>query len=54
MNITTFSFPTPIHFGVGARTPAAAHLLEAGRHRPPVVIDRALAALPTRRTGPMA
>jgi len=43
MNITTFSFPTPIHFGVGARTPAAAHLLEAGRHRPLVVTDRAVA-----------
>lgn len=46
MNITTFSFPTPIHFGAGARRQVAAHLLEAGWQRPLVVTDRALAALP--------
>ena len=46
MSITTFSFPTPIHFGPGARRRVAAHLLEAGLHRPLVVTDRALAALP--------
>ena len=46
MNITTFSFPTPIHFGAGARTLVAAHLRQAGFRRPLVVTDRALAALP--------
>ena len=46
MSITTFSFPTPIHFGTGARKRVAAHLLEAGLQRPLVVTDRALAALP--------
>ena len=46
MNITTFSFPTPIHFGAGARRQVAAHLLQAGFSRPLVVTDRALAALP--------
>ncbi|MBG6073500.1 MULTISPECIES: iron-containing alcohol dehydrogenase [unclassified Polaromonas] len=46
MRITTFSFPTPIHFGAGARRQVAAHLLQAGFRRPLVVTDRALAALP--------
>ena len=46
MSITTFSFPTPIHFGAGARRQVAAHLLQAGFRRPLVVTDRALAALP--------
>ena len=46
MNISTFSFPTLIHFGAGARRRVAAHLLEAGFRRPLVVTDRALAALP--------
>ena len=46
MNLTTFSFPTPIHFGAGARRQVAAHLLQAGFRRPLVVTDRALAALP--------
>ena len=46
MNITTFSFPTPIHFGLGARKQVAAHLLQAGFRRPLVVTDQALAALP--------
>lgn len=46
MNITHFSFPTPIHFGPGARKLVAQHLLEAGCKRPLIVTDRALAALP--------
>jgi alcohol dehydrogenase class IV len=44
--ITRFSFPTPIHFGAGARTLVAQHLLEQGLRRPLIVTDRALAALP--------
>ena len=46
MTITTFSFPTTIHFGAGARRQVAAHLLEAGLKRPLIVTDQALAALP--------
>ncbi len=46
MTITRFSFPTPIHFGAGARKLVAAHLLEQGIRRPLIVTDRALAALP--------
>ena len=44
--ITRFAFPTPIHFGAGARKLVAAHLLELGIRRPLIVTDRALAALP--------
>ena len=46
MTITRFSFPTPIHFGAGARKLVAAHLQDAGCRRPLIVTDRALAALP--------
>ncbi len=46
MTITRFAFPTPIHFGAGARRLVAAHLLEQGLKRPLIVTDRALAALP--------
>ena len=46
MTITRFSFPTPIHFGAGARKGVAAHLLEQGIRRPLIVTDRALAQLP--------
>lgn len=46
MSITSFSFPTPIKFGAGARKLVAAHLLEQGLKRPLIVTDRALAALP--------
>jgi len=46
MSITTFSFPTTIHFGAGARKRVAAHLLQAGFKRPLLVTDRALAELP--------
>ena len=46
MSITTFSFPTIIKFGAGARKLVAAQLLEAGCRRPLIVTDKALAALP--------
>ena len=46
MSISHFSFPTAIQFGAGARSLVAAHLLEAGRKRPLLVTDRALAGLP--------
>jgi len=46
MTITSYSFPTPIKFGVGARKLVAAHLLKNGFKRPLIVTDRALAALP--------
>ena len=46
MTLTRFSFPTPIHFGAGARKLVAQHLLDAGCRRPLIVTDRALAALP--------
>jgi alcohol dehydrogenase class IV len=46
MSITTFSFPTSIEFGAGARKRVAAQLLQAGCKRPLIVTDRALAALP--------
>jgi hypothetical protein len=46
MTVARFSFPTPIHFGPGARKLVAAHLLEQGIRRPLIVTDRALAALP--------
>ena len=46
MSITKFAFPTTIHFGAGARSLVAPHLLEQGLKRPLIVTDRALAALP--------
>ena len=46
MSITRFAFPTPIHFGAGARKLVAEHLLEAGCKRPLIVTDRGLSALP--------
>ena len=46
MTITRFAFPTPIHFGAGARKLVAAHLREQGIRRPLIVTDRALAQLP--------
>jgi alcohol dehydrogenase class IV len=46
MSITRFSFPTTIHFGVGARKLVADHLKEQGVKRPLIVTDRGLAALP--------
>ena len=45
-NVHTFSFPTRIHFGPGARLRIAEDLRAQGRKRPLVVTDRGLAALP--------
>ena len=44
--IATFSFPTLIHFGPGARHGVAKHLRDHGLARPLVVTDKGLAALP--------
>jgi alcohol dehydrogenase class IV len=46
MTITRFSFPTTIHFGVGARALAGPHLRGHGLSRPLIVTDKGLAALP--------
>ncbi len=45
MSIHSFSFPTPIKFGAGARKLVAQHLLDQGLKRPLIVTDRALGAL---------
>ncbi len=45
MSISTFSFPTTITFGVGARDLVAAHLDGAGVRRPLVVTDKGVGAL---------
>ena len=47
--ISTFSFPTTIHFGPGARSLVAGHLRERGVKRPLVVTDKGLAALAVLR-----
>lgn len=44
--IHTFSFPTEIRFGVGARRLAGDHLREHGLQRPLIVTDESIAALP--------
>jgi alcohol dehydrogenase class IV len=46
MSLSSFSFPTAIAFGPGARKEVAAHLREQGCKRPLIVTDKALAALP--------
>ena len=46
MTISSFAFPTPIKFGIGARKLVASHLVERGLKRPLIVTDKALAALP--------
>ena len=46
MSLNSFSFPTTIKFGAGARKEVAHHLLGRGLKRPLVVTDRALAQLP--------
>jgi alcohol dehydrogenase class IV len=46
MSISSFAFPTPIKFGVGARKLIAQHLKDLGYRRPLIVTDKALAALP--------
>lgn len=46
MSLSSFSFPTEIRFGPGARKEVAPHLRELGLKRPLVVTDRGLAVLP--------
>lgn len=46
MNLHSFSFPTAITFGAGARKKVASHLAAAGAKRPLIVTDKGLAALP--------
>ena len=46
MSITSFSFPTTIKFGAGARKLVGPHLIEQGFMRPLIVTDKALGALP--------
>ena len=46
MSITSFSFPTAIKFGAGARKQVAQALLDAGCKRPLIVTDKALGTLP--------
>ena len=46
MSINSFSFPTRIQFGPGARKEVAAHLTARGLKRPLIVTDKALALLP--------
>jgi alcohol dehydrogenase class IV len=49
MPISSFSFPTAIHFGPGARRLVADHLKRVGVKRPLVVTDKGLATLPILR-----
>jgi alcohol dehydrogenase class IV len=44
--VHTFSFPTAIHFGAGARKLVRAHLQQKGLRRPLIVTDKGLASLP--------
>jgi hypothetical protein len=46
MATTRFSFPTPIHFGPGARALVGDHLREQSIKRPLIVTDAGLAKLP--------
>lgn len=46
MSLASFSFPTPIAFGAGARREVGPHLREQGLRRPLIVTDKALGALP--------
>jgi alcohol dehydrogenase class IV len=46
MDLSSFSFPTSIKFGPGARKEVAAHLASQGLRRPLLVTDQALAQLP--------
>jgi alcohol dehydrogenase class IV len=46
MSISSFSFPTAIRFGAGARKDVGKHLRKKGLQRPLIVTDKALAALP--------
>src|SRR5262245_54303683 len=47
--IHSFSFPTAIHFGAGARNLVPEHLRSRGVGQPLVVTDKGLAALPVTR-----
>ena len=49
MAFSTFSFPTAIHFGAGARRLVAEHLAGQGVKRPLIVTDKGLASLPILR-----
>ena len=49
MTISHFSFPTTVHFGVGASKMTGVHLRERRLRRPLVVTDKALAALPVMK-----
>jgi alcohol dehydrogenase class IV len=46
MSISRFTFPTAIHFGVGARKMVGPHLQQQGLRRPLIVTDKTLAQLP--------
>lgn len=46
MSLSSFSFPTAIQFGPGARKEVGRHLRDQGLARPLIVTDKALAALP--------
>ena len=46
MAIVNFAFPTPIHFGPGARKLVGEHLRTRGIKRPLIVTDRGIAPLP--------
>lgn len=46
MSLHSFSFPTPIRFGPGARKEVGEHLKQRGLARPLIVTDKALGALP--------
>jgi len=46
MSISRFSFPTTIHFGLGARHLVGPQLRQGGHQRALIVTDRGLAALP--------
>ena len=46
MSINSFSFPTLIKFGPGARREVAGHLMSRGCRRPLIVTDKAIAMLP--------
>ncbi len=46
MTLHSFSFPTAITFGAGARKKVPAHLLDAGTKRPLIVTDKGVAGLP--------
>jgi alcohol dehydrogenase class IV len=46
LKLSSFAFPTAIHFGPGARRLVADHLRDAGVKRPLIVTDKGIASLP--------